>query len=94
MIDRDSDKLIIFGKAIPMGGNMNTYGTVLRDASIVIMNPRVQGMPRKYVGDYYFQRKTQAVNVYNAPAPIWVSGRDQFISCVLRRQQNRGIKTR
>ena len=74
VIDRDRDKLILFGKAIPMGGNMDTYGAVLRDASLVVMNPQVQGMPRKYVGDHHFLRKTKGVNAYNAPVPVWVYG--------------------
>jgi hypothetical protein len=74
--DRTSEtSVLIYGKALPIGGKSSEFGTVVNDAAIFILGAELTN-PVMFSGKACFIRREQdgATNSYGAKVPVWVFG--------------------
>ena len=76
--DRDEDFTFIhvWGIAVPIDENYNTYGTLLEESNIFIFNPKKDKINYNYYdgGIHYFREKKYGKNAFGMKVPIYVYG--------------------
>lgn len=74
--DRERDSVLVVGRAIPEGGNVQVFGTLLEATAIQVLHPDAERMnPMYYMGGtHYFIDKGRATNSRGAPVPLWIYG--------------------
>lgn len=74
--DRDLSVLQVWGTAIPLNNDYNSYGTQLEKGNIVIKNPEKDKINYNYYvsGIHYFIEKSYGKNALGVEVPVYIYG--------------------
>jgi len=74
--DRDLSVLQVWGTAIPLNNDYNSYGTQLEKGNIIVKNPEKDKINYNYYasGVHYFIKKSYGKNAFGVDVPVFIYG--------------------